>query len=63
MAEQIRILTCERDGDDGLLVTLSDGTTGGYVVEELLKLRPDRGRIKTKLAVSEKASVRVQKPS
>ena len=38
----IRILTLERDGDDGLIVTFSDGTTGGYVVEELLKLRPHR---------------------
>jgi hypothetical protein len=42
MANQIRILTVEREGDDGLIVTFSDGTTGGYVVEELLDLRPHR---------------------
>ena len=26
--------------DDGLIVAFSDGTTGAYVVEELLELRP-----------------------
>jgi hypothetical protein len=48
MNPPIRILTTERDGDDGLIVTFSDGTTGGYVVEELLELRPIRDRVKTK---------------
>jgi hypothetical protein len=38
----IRILSVEQDGDDGLIVTFSDGTTAGYVVEELLELRPVR---------------------
>jgi hypothetical protein len=38
MAELIQILTVERDGEDGLLVTFSDGTTAGYVTEELLEL-------------------------
>jgi hypothetical protein len=42
MAELIQILTLERDGDDGLLVTFSDGTIAGYVTEELLELRPHR---------------------
>jgi hypothetical protein len=42
MSDAIRILTAERDGDDGLIVTFSDGTTAAYVVEELLKLRPHR---------------------
>jgi hypothetical protein len=42
MREQIKILTVERDGDDGLIVTFSDGTTGAYVVEELVELRPGR---------------------
>jgi hypothetical protein len=42
MAELIQILTLERDRDDGLLVTFSDGTTAGYVTEELLELRPHR---------------------
>ena len=32
----------ERDGEDGLVVTFSDGTTAGYVIEELLELRPFR---------------------
>lgn len=43
----IRILTTELDGDDGLIVTFSDGTSTGYVVEELLALRPVRERSKT----------------
>ena len=42
MAEPIQILTAERDGEDGLLLTFSDGTVAGYVVEELLELRPFR---------------------
>lgn len=37
----IRVLTVERD-DDGLVVTFSDGTTAGYLVQELLDLRPQR---------------------
>jgi hypothetical protein len=44
MAEGIRILTTKSDGDDGLIVTFSDGTTGAYVVEELLALRTVRER-------------------
>jgi len=32
----------EADSDDGLIVTFSDGTTAGYVVQELLSLRPHR---------------------
>lgn len=44
----IKILTTEPDGDDGLIVTFSDGTTGAYVAEELLELRPFRERVKTK---------------
>ena len=46
MADQILILSTELDGDDGLIVTFSDGTSGAYVVEELLLLRPHRERVK-----------------
>lgn len=42
MSDSIHILTTERDGEDGLIVTFSDGTTDAYVVEELLELRPFR---------------------
>jgi hypothetical protein len=35
-------MTVEREGEDGLLVTFSDGTTAGYLTEELLELRPFR---------------------
>ncbi len=42
MRYPIEILTVEMDGDDGLIVTFSDGTTGAYVAEELLGLRPYR---------------------
>jgi len=48
MNEGIQLLAVELDGNDGLLVTFSDGTTGGYVVEELLGLRPVRERVKIK---------------
>jgi hypothetical protein len=48
MTNAVRMLTTEFDGDDGLIVTFSDGTTGAYVVEELLELRPFRDRVKTK---------------
>ena len=30
MADAVRMLTTEFDGDDGLIVTFSDGTTGAY---------------------------------
>jgi hypothetical protein len=42
MEEQIEILTVTLDGRDGIIVGFSDGTTGEYVVEELLELRPKR---------------------
>ena len=42
----IQILAVELDGDDGIMVTFSDGTTGGYVIEELLDLRQVRERVK-----------------
>jgi len=42
MASEVTILSVEKDGEDGLFVTFSDGTTGGYVAEELLFLRPIR---------------------
>jgi hypothetical protein len=42
MMGNIRIMSSELDADDGLVITFSDGTTGAYVVEELLELRPCR---------------------
>ena len=42
----VQILNVEKDGEDGLLVTFSDRTTGAYVVEELLALRPIRELLK-----------------
>lgn len=42
MLNSVRILTVEQDSDEGVFVTFSDGTTAGYVVEELLRLRPKR---------------------
>jgi hypothetical protein len=50
MSDHVRILSVEQDGGDGLIVTFSDGTIGGYVVEELLALRPLREEVpKTKV--------------
>ena len=46
MPDKTRILKVEMDSHDGLLVTFSDGTIAGYVVEELLALRPGRERFK-----------------
>jgi len=42
MLNSIRILTAEPDGEDGLIINFSDGTTAGYVIEELVDLRPRR---------------------
>lgn len=49
MAGKTNILKVEKDGEDGLIVTFSDGTTAGYVVEELLLLRPRRERVEEHL--------------
>lgn len=48
MRDGIRLIAVELDGDEGLLVTFSDGTIGGYVVEELLELRPYLERLGNK---------------
>jgi len=42
MADPIRILTVELEDEFGIILTFSDGTHAGYVVEELLELRPQR---------------------
>lgn len=42
MPSPILIVAVEPDGIDGVIVTFSDGTAAGYVVEELLELRPKR---------------------
>jgi hypothetical protein len=42
MPAPILVLTVEKDDGDGLIVNFSDGTTAGYVAEELLQLRPHR---------------------
>ena len=42
MESLLTILTVERDGSDGIIVAFSDGTTGEYVLEELVELRPKR---------------------
>jgi hypothetical protein len=46
MSENLVIVSVELDGEDGLIVTFSDGTEGAYVVEELVALRPIRERSK-----------------
>jgi hypothetical protein len=40
--KDIGILSVEKDGEDGLIVTFSDGTISGYLAQELLELRPNR---------------------
>ena len=39
------ILSAEKDGKDGVLVRFTDGTITGYVVEELIDLRPNREKV------------------
>jgi hypothetical protein len=46
MPDETHIVKVEKDSHDGLIVTFSDGTTAGYVVEELLMLRPLREAVK-----------------
>jgi hypothetical protein len=41
----IQIVNVEQDGEDGILVTFSDGTVAGYVAEELIELRPIRAAV------------------
>ncbi len=43
--EHPHILSAEKDGTDGILVRFSDGTITGYVMEELLALRPIREEV------------------
>jgi hypothetical protein len=42
MITSVTMFAAVLDGDDGLIVTFSDGTNAGYLSEELLKLRPKR---------------------
>jgi len=44
--DPIHIVSVEQDGEFGILVTFSDGTTAGYIAEELLELRPSREHVK-----------------
>jgi hypothetical protein len=46
MDSHTRILSIEQDNVDGMIVTFSDRTVAGYVVEELLELRPMREQVK-----------------
>ena len=46
MARDVQILSVKKDGQDGVMITFSDGTIAGYVAEELLELRPIRERVR-----------------
>jgi hypothetical protein len=46
----LQILTVEKDGGDGIMVTFSDGTIAGYVAEELASLRPIREKRESRRA-------------
>ena len=46
MAIGIHVVGVEKGGEDGVVVMFSDGTVAGYVVEELLSLRPIRQTLK-----------------
>ena len=55
MTNSVQILVAEMDGKDGVFVTFSDGTSAGYVVEELLELRPIREAVKKTPPYQQKA--------
>jgi hypothetical protein len=57
MVGKTNILKVEKDGEDGLIVTFSDGTTAGYIVEELLLLRPRRERVEEPLKADRPATI------
>jgi len=54
MASDTRIINVEKDGPDGIIVALSDGTVGAYVVEELLELRSYREQVQVESILSAK---------
>lgn len=48
----VQIVSVEQDGPDGILVTFSDGTIAGYVVEELIEMRPVREKVRHRPSAS-----------
>jgi hypothetical protein len=60
MKDEIRLLAVELDSHDGLIATFSDGTSSGYVIEELLKLRPHRERVRAKKKIPNVRRVKAQ---
>jgi hypothetical protein len=38
--QTLKIRDVQQAGDDGVLISFSDGTIAGYILEELLELRP-----------------------
>lgn len=59
MAEtRIRILAVSRDSDEGIIVTFSDGTSDGFVTEELLELRPHRPPVQKRRVHSKSVTIR-----
>jgi hypothetical protein len=49
--DHLKILSAEKDGEDGVLVKFSDGTITGYVVEESLRPRPIREKVEEPILV------------
>jgi hypothetical protein len=45
MVKKIHVVQVEKGGEDGVVVTFSDGTVAGYDVEELLSIRPIRATV------------------
>ncbi len=48
----MQIVNIEQDGEDGILVTFSDGTIAGYVTDELIELRPVREKVRLRPSAS-----------
>lgn len=51
MTDSIRITDVEQDGEDGLIMTFSDRTTGAYVVKELQSCDPSDSQLRSRRAI------------
>jgi hypothetical protein len=54
--KRVKVIDVQRDGDDGILVTFSDDTIAGYLLQELMALRPYRESSRTNGASSFRGS-------
>ena len=61
--EAIQILKIDQDSHDGIIVNFSDGTTAGFVVEEMLMLRPIREHVSDYFEPHQSNAIEIDRPS